>query len=232
MKPSNLKQWTRFMLVLVTASWMAQPLIAGENEDHAVEAGDAIIYELIMDEFSFQVEGQAPGTPLTVQAGQRIKLIIRNEGLIFHEAMFGTTVNGDHGYVQNFFEDLSVKIEHEMDMHGTDRFMEFEVRGLEEIELDAEMSMVLEFTVPESYGGQTFEIGCFVTGHYETGMWLPMVVQEAALDLHGDEEAEDGHDDESDHDDDHEIQDRDGDGVPDNEDYCPTVAGEAIKNGC
>ncbi len=232
MKRTKLTKWTMLLVVLAITSWVAQPLIATEDDHHAAETGDAVVYELIMDEFSFLVEGQEPGTPLTVEAGQQIKLIIHNEGAIFHEAMFGVTVNGDHGYIQNFFDDVAVKIEHDMDMNGADRAMGLEVRGLEEVELDPEMKVVLEFTVPEAYAGQTFEIGCFVTGHYEAGMFLPLVVREAALDLHEDEEDEHGHEEEDHHDDEHDVEDRDGDGIPDDDDYCPTFAGDAATNGC
>lgn len=166
-------------LVIMVTAFSAQPLIAGEDSEPGVEEGGVALFGLIMSEFFFQVEGQAPGEPLVVQAGQRVKLEIKNEGVIFHEAMFGAEANGngDHGYVENLLEGVGVKIGHEMIMGNTERTLGMEIEGFEEVELDPGIGVSIEFTVPASYAGRTFEIGCFVPGHYEAGMKLALVVE-------------------------------------------------------
>lgn len=211
-------------LVIMITAFTAQPLIANEDAHHGAEERDVAHYELIMGEFFFQVEGQAPGEPLVVHAGQRVKLEIKNEGAIFHEAMFGVEVNGDHGYVEDFFEGVGVKIEHEMVLGDTHRAFGMGIEGFEEVELDPEVSVSIEFTVPASYAGRAFEIGCFVPGHYDAGMKIALIVEEA-LEIdegHGVEEA--GHGEE--------ILDTDNDGIVDTEDYCPAFPGEKLTNGC
>lgn len=224
MKRNRIMIAVLLLAVAIVGNWSAPALIASEEheETHGHEGmGVDATFELIMGEFYFQVEGQPAGEPLVLTAGQRVRLEIRNEGQIFHEAMFGITLNGDHGYVENFFEHVGVNLEHEMHMNEAPRTMGIEVEGLEEVELDSDLSVALEFTVPENYAGLAFEIGCFVPGHYAAGMRLPLVVKAAEMD-----------DDHGDHDHAEAIADADGDGVPDADDYCPTFPGTPLKNGC
>jgi len=221
MNKSQLVKLSLLALMILATTLMAQPLIASEgDEGHEGTAGEgeAAHFVLIMGEFFFQVEGLAAGEPLVVPAGQPIKLEIVNEGKLVHEAMFGLHMNGDHGYMENFFEHMGVKAKLEMDAEGAARAVELEIEGLEEVELDPHMGVTLEFTVPESYAGQTFEIGCFIPGHYEAGMKLTLVVEHPTDEDHQDEAMT--------------IQDTDNDGIPDDKDYCPTYPGEELKNGC
>ncbi len=217
---------------------VSSPLLWADEGHGSAEVEEAVHYEVVMGEYFFQVEGQAPGEALVLTPGRRVQLSFVNRGALFHEAMFGHEVDGDHGYHENFFEGVGLKVEHEMAMGEHHRAMELEVAGLGEIELDPEMGMTVTFTVPERYAGRSFEIGCFVEGHYDAGMKLPLIVsgeaadheEEANHEDEGDEHGEDGHGHEEDEH--HDEADQDGDGVPDDEDYCPTYPGDPLTNGC
>lgn len=48
--------------------------------------------------------------------------------------------------------------------------------AFEEIQLAPGESTTTTFTVPQSYAGETFEMGCFQPDHYESDMKATLVV--------------------------------------------------------
>jgi uncharacterized cupredoxin-like copper-binding protein len=129
-----------------------------------------------MGEFFFQVEGQPQEAPIEVEAGKTYVLKFHVDGRIKHEAMFGAELKQEdgmpHGYANNLLGDVELEIKG--DMNGKE--FEIEVMGLMEIELDADHLLEIELTLPESKKGE-WEIGCFIPGHYEAGMKLPLIVK-------------------------------------------------------
>jgi len=183
------------MLVLASVLMLGAlpPLVlAGGDENESA-------LTLNMDEFYFQLDDQEPGQAVVLEAGKGYKLTLVNAGKIEHEVMVGQGArfmeNGArHGYLDNFFSTIG----------------EFTLKPGNEVALDLE--------VPEAYAGQTFEIGCFIPGHYQAGMKLELRV--VASSDHG-KAAQTVN-----------VKDTDNDGIPDSEDYCPTFAGKPITNGC
>jgi len=130
---------TTIALTLIGALVLwALPTVAHEDE---VQAEHESVLTLTMGEFFFQLDGQAPGEAITLEAGQEYKLRLLNTGAIEHEVMIGQGerfMEGGmrHGHLDDFFGMLG------------------------EFTLEPNNEVVLEFEVPEAYAGQTFEIGC------------------------------------------------------------------------
>ncbi|BAS26667.1 hypothetical protein [Limnochorda pilosa] len=107
--------------------------------------------------------------PLVLEAGKAYRLTVTNSASEEHEMMVGQGMAGmDHGYTTNFFEDIDVFLD------AGD--VKVELGELEELELEGGAQVALEFTVPEEKRG-TWELGCFVPGHYDLGMHAPLVVK-------------------------------------------------------
>ena len=127
-----------------------------------------------MTEMSFTVDGQGANDTITFEAGKTYAITFVNDGTVEHEMKAG---NGDllkrdngtpDGYTNNFFSGPAVL---------TQEGQKIEFSDLEEVELDPGQSVVVTITVPENFAGQTFEMGCFVPGHYEAGMKAPIEVK-------------------------------------------------------
>lgn len=172
-----LLQWLRVglltmsMLALGIGLW--QPIGVSQQP-----TGEPTEFHIHMGEFFFQVEGQPQGTPIEVEAGKTYMLQFHIDGKIQHEAMIGdpTQLRMEdgmaHGYVNNLFDGVTLKL------MGTikDREFQVEVMGLMEIDLKQDQLLEVEFTLPEGKKGQ-WEIGCFLGGHYEAGMKIPLIVK-------------------------------------------------------
>lgn len=169
----------RIRVGLLTVSLLAlgmglwQPIVVSQQPTN--EPTELHIH---MGEFFFQVEGQAQGAPIEVEAGKTYMLKFHIDGKIQHEAMIGdpTQLHMEdgmaHGYVNNLFDGVTLKL------MGTIKDREFRVAvmGLMEIDLKQDQLLAIEFTLPESKKGQ-WEIGCFIMGHYEAGMKIPLIVK-------------------------------------------------------
>ncbi len=132
--------------------------------------------EIELGEMFFRVEGQGEGEPIHLAAGQKYEIEFKNVGAAKHEVMIGREVHAEdgrpHGYETNLFEGVETKFEG----HG----WEVEATGMKEIELEPGEEVELVFTLPAGKTGE-WEIGCFVPGHYEAGMKLPVIVEGAAV---------------------------------------------------
>ncbi|MBI4173626.1 MAG: hypothetical protein HY519_02795 [Candidatus Aenigmarchaeota archaeon] len=158
------------LAVLLLVPGGAYSIQGQEHEEMA-----AVELHVHMGEFSFQVDGQEPGMPLEIEAGMPYLLAFHIDGQIVHEAMLGKGVKDEdgmpHGYASNLLDNIEVRLIGEM----RDSEFEVETMGLIELELNREQLLEVKFTLPEELAGE-WELGCFIPGHYEAGMKLPIIV--------------------------------------------------------
>jgi len=130
---------------------------------------------LLMDEFSFAVEAPPPppGFPLptaALPAGRSVIVTLRNVGRIVHEWRLGRTLLPSGGYE----DDLLAMMEPEV-LSGTGyRLVELEEGaaggpGGVSIEVAPGAAVTVRLAVPADATG-SWEMGCFVPGHYQAGM--------------------------------------------------------------
>lgn len=157
-------------LILPFSSTMA-------HDDHDQ---DTIAIHILMDEMSFQVEGQDKGASLQLQPGRRYELIFRNVGAMKHEVLFGRNlIKRDGlaiGYREHLLKDVEVDVEIEVRIDGEDREIEIEAFGLKELEMEPGTEASISFELPSRTKGR-WELGCFIAGHYEGGMRLDLLIE-------------------------------------------------------
>lgn len=175
---------SKLLRLLVPALFaFALPALAQVHE----EDGEPIVYTLVMNDYSFTVEGQEAGEGLTLEVGQLYRLVFRNDGLVLHEVLIGRNPSqeGDFmgDYAEHLLEDVLV------DVYGVGEAFTFEVvsPGFLEMELAHGQELAIQFTLTEDYIGE-WEIGCFAPlnpnaaadehgpTHYDVGMVIPLEV--------------------------------------------------------
>ncbi|MEW6045248.1 MAG: plastocyanin/azurin family copper-binding protein [Bacillota bacterium] len=126
--------------------------------------------QLAMSDFAFNPN------QLALQAGKVYEITLVNRGTAEHELMIGrgSRMAGDeqggemHGYAENFFEGIEVTVEFEGGM--------VETGELDEVEVEPGGEVKITFTVPAGKQG-SWEMACFVPGHYELGMHGSLTVR-------------------------------------------------------
>ncbi len=130
---------------------------------------------LLMNEFSFTVEGSPPPpgyppkTP-TLPAGSSVLLTLRNVGRIGHQWRVGQTLLPGGGYN----DDLLARMKPEV-VGGTGYRLVESGPGAAGgpggiwIEVAPGAAVTLRLAVPTDATG-TWEMGCFIPGHYQAGM--------------------------------------------------------------
>lgn len=147
------------------------PVMAAHGDDEDTDA-----HEITVDlgEMYFRVAGAKEGAPLTLEAGESYRLAFVNRGEMKHEILLGRgLVEEDgvpEGYRENFFDGVEVELEGRDAGGGEYRI---EAESLHEVYLDPEGRIAVTFIVPETRVGG-WELGCFIAGHYEGGMKLPV----------------------------------------------------------
>lgn len=146
---------------------------AAPREPKKLEAKTTIA----MNEMFFADEHGMKGGPFRVPAGKTVGIHIVNKGQIEHEIMFGRKTTGhegeDHGYGVSLFENVPADVF----IYPSGKKVEVETEGaLEEIELEPGADVWLRVKFPENLKG-TWEIGCFVPGHYEAGMKALFIIE-------------------------------------------------------
>lgn len=123
------------------------PFQAQRDEPQAQE-----IHIYVLD-FSFRPHDGNPGDPIRIEAGKPYLITFENEGGIDHEIRFGRnpTANFD-GYQENLFD------------------------GMLALHLRPGEFATLLIQVPSEKKG-TWEIGCFLPGHYQAGQKEPLIVE-------------------------------------------------------
>ncbi len=164
------------VLALAGCSTSAAP------EDLPEFAQNSKLIEVKLNEFSIT-------TPLEIPAGEKVTLVITNEGKVDHEFMAGREAHGG-SFATDLFHGVEVQTlvigeetEHkdDGDSHGDDGHKEDgDAHGG-----DGHGTMVtvppggkayMTFTLPASAKGE-WETGCFLAGHYEAGMNGKLIVQ-------------------------------------------------------
>jgi len=137
---------------------------------------------LLMDEFSFTVAGAPPppGYPLetaVLPTGRAVLVTLRNIGRIVHHLSVGRTLLPGGG----FENDLLAMVEPEA-LSGTGyRLVETEEGAAGRpggviIEVAPGGEVTLRLTVPADATG-TWEMACFVPGHYQAGMRKALTIK-------------------------------------------------------
>lgn len=99
---------------------------------------------------------------LTLRAGQRVTLQLENMSPIEHEFMAGRDPMTMGGYTTDLFKGIDVQAKGGTTEHGGHS-------GGFELKVPPHMGRAeLTFVVPDRKG--SYEIGCFLPGHYEAGM--------------------------------------------------------------
>ena len=166
------KRWT---LMLLTGLLIIILLATGSSVyGQSSETIDTRI-KILCDEYSFRLEGELKNAPLVLTAGERVEITFENFGFEIHTIHLGTGIlfDGDKpiGYEENFLQDVRIRVK---GGPGGKRF-DIETTGLVQLRLDPEVEVTLEFTVPGDKLGK-WQLGCFVKGHFDTGMHADLLV--------------------------------------------------------
>lgn len=147
----------------------------------AAAAGKVQRLTLVMKEFSY-----TPST-LHLKAGERVILTIKNEGQVEHEWVAGqglVNTTDEKGFKTDLFALLKPRVtgrEYELEKVSARPSSKDTAEGENakrlstEIDVEPGGSATLRFTVPASAKGQ-WDMGCFLPGHYESGMKGTIVI--------------------------------------------------------
>ena len=105
---------------------------------------------------------------IELEAGETITLVLRNADNVEHEFMAGRDPLQGGGYKQDLLALFGLPAkpgEHAMGHSAEGVGIRVAPKGTESI----------TFTVPGAFG--TYEIGCFVAGHYEAGMKAALTIE-------------------------------------------------------
>lgn len=101
-------------------------------------------------------------TQIRLRSGQRVTLQFDNRSPLEHEFMAGQRPEAMGGYATDLFKDVDVQAKGGTTERGGHS-------GAFELRVAPHMGRAeLTFVVPDRKG--TYEIGCFLPGHYEAGM--------------------------------------------------------------
>lgn len=112
-----------------------------------------------MSEFTY-----APAT-ISVKSGETVTLRLKNTGTIEHEFMAGREAMAGMGYMEDWLAMARAE-------HATGHDMDHQGSGMR---VQPKDTATLTITVPAEKG--EFEFGCFMPGHYESGMTGKLIVQ-------------------------------------------------------
>jgi len=151
---------SRRRFIKVTGTAALGSLLAGTlpNQVLAHEGGEAM--NLYMGELYFRLEDGEKNAPITLEAGERHLIRLINEGGATHEIHFGRDA------------DLEERLYKE-DLLGTEG--EHGAHGFMAVVLEPGESSTMMFVIPVTKKGE-WEIGCFMTGHYEGGQRAQLLV--------------------------------------------------------
>jgi uncharacterized cupredoxin-like copper-binding protein len=130
--------------------------------------------KVLMGDHFFEVKGNDRGTPLRVKAGQVFWIVLKNNGKFAHEISWGRNLRydekdpSDNGYRENLLENVQVNIIAEK--------FELVANDLTYFRLDPGQEAELEMTLPAEVIGE-WEMGCFISPHYQNGMHLKFIVE-------------------------------------------------------
>ena len=121
---------------------------------HKDKAVDKTI-ELALGDFFYQAKGAAKNAPITVKAGQLVRIVMKNDSQLVHEMHMGRTPNTAD---QLYEEPLS-------EMYDS-------------VWLEPGESAELWIRVPDKVG--EWELACFHEEHYNAGMKAKFIIEPAS----------------------------------------------------
>lgn len=128
-----------------------------------------------MGEMYFQVPGQPQNAEIALDVAVPYRITFSNVGTVRHNVKFGSGLITEEGvpfaYADNLFQNVPLKV-----LGPGGASFRVVTNELLELDLDPGQSVDVIFTLPAERTG-TWEIGCFVIGHYEAGMLAPLVVR-------------------------------------------------------
>jgi uncharacterized cupredoxin-like copper-binding protein len=145
---------------LVSVALLA--IVASACGQNAAPNDGARTIDIEMRDFAFTPES------LTLTAGETVRLRFKNVGKLEHEFMAGTDPAIGMGYLKDWLAGAQIEggADHDMGHAG------------EGVRLAPNTTATVTIVVPGQ--GGVFEFGCFVTGHYESGMRGRLVVDTQA----------------------------------------------------
>lgn len=133
-------------------------IVSSSCGQSATSTGGLRTIQVEMRDFAFSPE------TLTLQAGEKVTLTFKNVGKLEHEFMVGSDPAIGKGYLKDWLAgaQMGASGEHDMGHPG------------EGVRVPPNTTTTLTIVVPME--GGVFEFGCFVSGHYESGMRGRLVV--------------------------------------------------------
>jgi len=160
------------MVRKIWGPWLAAAAVVLAGSLALAQDAEPTQLRIEMGEFYFQVEGQEQNDAIVLQAGQPYELVFANVGTMEHEVLIGRELLVEDGVPDGYETNL-------LDAVVTDVYEDdwmVRMSGMIEFELEEGESITMLVTVPEDLVG-TWEIGCFIPGHYQAGMKAPFVIE-------------------------------------------------------
>jgi uncharacterized cupredoxin-like copper-binding protein len=157
----------RLVIALVALALIGSAIAQGVERTVTVRVGECY----------FQVDGQERNAPLELQAVMPYRVTFVNEGSMMHRVKLGRGVVVEEGvpfaYFENLFDGVPLRVS---GVAGAGAAFRIDTSFLTQIDLAPGAELVVTFTLPSTARGD-WEIGCFITDHYENGHHAVLVVR-------------------------------------------------------
>lgn len=164
-----MQRWSRFAVLVAVLSLAVATLGQAQGLERELT--------ITMGEFFFQASGQQPNEPITLDTAVPYRITFRNVGSAVHRVKFGRGLIVEEGvpfaYTENLFTNVPLRIE---GVDSNDSAFRVNTNQLIELDLEPKGEIAIVFTLPVGSQG-TWELGCFVIGHYEAGMRTDLIVR-------------------------------------------------------
>lgn len=129
---------------------------------------------ITMADFLFQPN------PVRLKAGVPVEVTLVNKGANAHELLIGRNVKMEDGTPAGFEVDFFDYGKLPVEVVKGEKYHVGELHEIEEegwhVELEPGGQVTLRFTIPPEKVGE-WEIACFISGHYESGMHGTLIVE-------------------------------------------------------
>lgn len=167
------------VVVLLAIAALGTILVAAHGDEHETGESEVIAFEILLNEFTYEARNIEAEDAIVLEAGRTYRITFENTGVIEHEVMIGAdtkTMEMEgmemiHGYHHDLLSDMPVSIVGEMN----EQTFALTVGDLSEIRLQPTQQLAIEFTLPDEKVGD-YELGCFLPGHYQANMKVPVQV--------------------------------------------------------
>jgi len=177
-----MKKGISVLLVGVFLVGCAQATVAPTSESTIVPAArepkhlEVTVVIEMHDMFFTDANGVKTNT-FRIPSGKTVGIHIVNKGAIEHEIMFGRKLVQEANVPDGYTVSLMENVPADVFVYPSGNKIEVETGGMvEEIELEPGADLWLRVNFPAEAKG-TWEIGCFVPGHYEAGMKAVFIIE-------------------------------------------------------